>query len=405
MDYSERIIVVQHSFFPESTSVAQLLGDLLGALSVNTEIGVTVLCDQPARSGHRLITPAEHLRPLHIHRTPLPNPGSGLLSARPLRYLTYSCWICAQLLFLPRNATVLCMTTPPLVAFVVAMALQLKRNRMVYYVEDLYPELFHDLGYVRSPWIVRKLTSVGRIVMRRADAIITIGEYMAERIKSVYAVPEGKVNVVHNWSHDTGDLGWPPSTVAGIEERSRFTIVYSGNVGLAHDFSTLPALVRRLADVPGISYRFVGGGEQFLSLAKTFASLGEDRVEFGDYTSRSGVSDTLRDADLLLIAQASKTLGDIVPSKLYTYLAAGRPILFFGPLRSEISAVIRGYDLGFVLSNRFDVDRAVEYVNFLMANPRYMRAVSRRARLLFEDHFTFEHAYAQLRPILVKGHA
>ena len=399
-DQPDNIVIVQSSFFPDTTSVAQLLTDLVSRLQQAVGVQTTVLCDSSPHVVPATAVPAG-IRSVDIRRLRLPHRPRWILGRRPIRYAAYILWVWGSLLVGYRGSTVVSMTTPPLVAFAVAMALQFRRNRMVYYVEDLYPELFHDLGYVSSPWLVRKLSSMSRIVLRRAQAVIVIGEYMAARIRSVYGVDNRKLHVVPNWSHDTGFLGAPPAVVTARSERS-FTILYSGNAGLAHDFTGLGPLVKRLREIPGIRYRFVGGGERFSSVQRMFRNLGEKRVTFAGFTARSAVAETLAMSDLLLIAQDPNTLGDIVPSKVYTYLAAGRPMLFLGPVRSEIGNLILAHDVGYVLSSSYDAQGAAEYIDHLRTNPAYLQAASDRARRLFCERFSLDHAYERLERVLLE---
>lgn len=168
---------------------------------------------------------------------------------------------------------------------------------------------------------------------------------------------------------------------------NEFTLLYSGNMGLAHDFSNLAALIRKLAMASGIRYRFIGGGQARADIENIFDSEKESRVAFQDYTDRSVHSSLIAEADLFIIAQKQETVGDILPSKLYSYLAAGRPILFLGPLNSEIGKLIINNDIGVVLETQDDAFKVAELIKSLICNRSLAVDMGRRARTLFENKY------------------
>ena len=378
------VFVVQYSYYPDQSAVAQLLQDLLVRLTADHGCAVTVLAGSRGRR-------AEQVDGVFVRRPVVSRLERNL--PRALSYTAYAAWIFCRLLFRRRIDVVLVLTTPPLIGFFAALALWFRPGRMVHYVEDLYPELFYDLGYLKQPLLIRKLGLLNRIVFRRAQAIVTIGEYMARRVRLRYRVRGEKISVVHNWSHETG-YQTPQANLP-------FRLVYSGNMGLAHDFSALPELIRQLTAYPDFWYDFVGGGERAETLRRMFLHAGEDRVRFAGYTQRTEVGHTLGRAGVLLISQRQTSVGAILPSKFYSYLAAGRPMLYLGPERSEIADLIGTHDIGIVLSGSHAVHRAVEYLLYVRDNPVYARGAGLRARQLFEERFQFSAAYGKLTPVIL----
>ena len=95
----------------------------------------------------------------------------------------------------------------------------------------------------------------------------------------------------------------------------------------------------------------------------------------------------LAQADLFMISQKKETVGDILPSKLYSYLTAGRPMLFLGPRSSEIGRIILDNDFGVVVENTQDISTARCYIEFLKNNHLIARRINERIRRYSTSHF------------------
>ena len=80
-------------------------------------------------------------------------------------------------------------------------------------------------------------------------------------------------------------------------------------------------------------------------------------------------------------------VGIVHPSKIYSALAAGRPILALGPRRSHIADMVREHDLGWHVEHG-DVDAAVSALTQLADAPREsLRAFGTRARTLIRERY------------------
>ena len=69
-----------------------------------------------------------------------------------------------------------------------------------------------------------------------------------------------------------------------------------------------------------------------------------------------------------------------MPSKFYSYCAAGTPVLFFGPRHSEIGEAVEEHRLGVVVEIDGDVPGSVDYVDRLVSDENLYREVARNCR-------------------------
>lgn len=383
------ILVIQQYFYPDISAVSQLLTELLVHLSQDSDYEFSVLCTGVARPpGRRLTGRIGNVKILHV---PVPRFRRSFTLISVVQTALFHAAVFLYLGLSRRHDVVISMTSPPLVGFTVAMALHWRNERFVYYIEDLYPELLFDSRVITKSFIVKKLSLFNRVTLRRADRTITIGEYMARKLYLNYGIPKASVAVIPNWAPTMRFV--PPRTTGSLK------LLYSGNLGFGHDLRLLVDLVESLKDME-VEYRFVGAGRRFNEAKKLFESAGETRVSFDGYVELSEHAEVLSDANVLIVAQAWRTLGDLVPSKFYSYLAAGRPILFFGPVRSEIGETIEKLELGATVELARDVEGAAGLLRRYATDANYYAEVCRRARETYESRYGLERSAADLRAIL-----
>lgn len=386
---THRVLFIQQYFYPDISAVSQLLGDLVTWLSKVSGLELSVLCSRV----HRTVSPSlGEFEAARIYRTSWSIFGDTTAAGQIVHMATFHVGVFFHLLFSRRYDTVVCMTTPPFIGFTASLALRLRPSkRLVYYVQDLYPEILFDTGIIRKSYLVRKTALFNRVTLHRADAVVVLGDYMTRKLRYNYELSEGRATVIENWTNLV-EYHEPPA-------RGPFVILYSGNLGFAHDFRLLPLLIHRLLEV-NVSYRFVGGGRKFGDIRRVFTSNHERRVVFDSYVDRAEHDSVLADASMFLVAQSAATVGDLLPSKIYSYLAAGRPILFLGPSRSEIGEVILREQIGVVMELEEDVAPGAARIKAYLDDRTEYLETCLRARHYYESHLGLGRSAERLRGVL-----
>jgi colanic acid biosynthesis glycosyl transferase WcaI len=115
---------------------------------------------------------------------------------------------------------------------------------------------------------------------------------------------------------------------------------------------------------------------------------------------KSAHSSVLASGDILLLSQRDETVGDILPSKLYSYLAAGRPMLFLGPRKSEIGELLLNEKIGVILEVPGDLPEVFDFILQISRNRQYYVELCATIRRLFDDRYSQQRAVAQFRDLL-----
>ncbi|KKM78185.1 hypothetical protein LCGC14_1362470, partial [marine sediment metagenome] len=255
---------------------------------------------------------------------------------------------------------------------------------------DLYPEaIIADgaRGFVK--WIAQKLTILMRWAYHSVDLMVDIGECMKKRL-----------NTYHHNAHSATLVPWAlveldsiqkPDDVTRYElfNDAKLALLYSGNMGKAHDFSLILQLARRLyREDPKIVFCFACRGNRFRELAKAVRP-DDYNIRFAPFAKEHEISKRLISADIHLLSLRPEWEGIVVPSKFFGSLAVGRPVLYTGPEGSAIYKWIQEFNIGMVLNQDNMEDVVSELLN-IAKQPDKMRVWQENA---FQAYKYFSKTY------------
>ena len=414
-----RLYFINRYFYPDHSATSQMLSDLVFALA-ERDHQITVITsrlsydDQTGRLPRR-----ETVRGVDVVRLATTGFGRAGLVGRAADYVTFGLAAGWLLLWrLRRGDVVVTKTDPPLLSLVTTPIARLRGARAVNWLQDVFPEVATALGMARGRLSGAALAILHRLrnrALRKASLNIAIGDRMAMEVCRLGVAP-GKVRVIPNWSDGRAICPIPAQhnhlrTKWGL--RDKFVVGYSGNLGRAHDVSTIldaigmnareglvsPVASSSTTDVicasvasdARVSWLFVGGGAQLQKLKAETDRHSDRDVMFRPYQPREALSESLSVPDVHLVTLRPALEGVIVPSKYYGIAAAGRPAIFIGDPDGEIARILKESDTGIVVAEG-DGPALIRAVRELASNPERCEAMGRRARGLFEAKYDFAFA-------------
>ncbi len=271
---------------------------------------------------------------------------------RVLDYASFYVMALFHALIGPRPDVLVALTTPPYIGFIGTFLHLFRGSKFIQWVMDLYPDVMIAHGMLsRNGWLTRLLRLLTRMMLRSADAVWALGPYARRKVAfylgskqrdKVLVVPPWATPALQPWQDDRNDF----RDELGCD--GRFVAMYSGNMGLGHDFETFLKGARQLPDV---LFLFVGGGPRAPEVRRGAIQHGLVNLMFRDYVPKERLSECLSTGDVHILSQLPAWQGCIVPSKLAGIFAVGRPAVFVGGEDNEIAQWIREADAGFVVPN------------------------------------------------------
>ena len=159
----------------------------------------------------------------------------------------------------------------------------------------------------------------------RATRVAVVSESFRAPLR-LYGVPPERIDVLPNWLHiDPVDVDLPTARRRlGWPERS-FLAVHTGNMGLKQDLGNVVEAARALRQNAGVEVVLVGDGSQRAALGRLAGDV--PNLRFVDPVGDADYPLVLAAADVLLVNERPGVRDMSLPSKLTSYLGAGRPIV------------------------------------------------------------------------------
>lgn len=263
---------------------------------------------------------------------------------------------------------------------------RLKRARLVVEVRDLWPAIFVELGVLTNRWIIKLLQRLELAAYHAADAVVVVTEGFRENLIQ-RGVPPSKVHTVRN---GVDADRFSSEVVHGSDTRARLgagpgecLVVYAGALGISHALDKVVEAAALLTDQP-VRFALVGEGAEKQRIAERARELGLTNVHLPGAVARDEVPSVLAAADICLVSLRDVPLfSSFIPSKLFEYLAAEKPVI--GALRGEPAQILRA--AGAVVVPPEKPERLAEEIVALAQDPVRRADLGKEGRRFVEQNF------------------
>ena len=214
----------------------------------------------------------------------------------------------------------------------------------VYNVQDIYPDASHKLGLLQAPGALHVFSALEQFVYARADAVTVIAEDFRHNLLAK-GVPDDKISVIPN-GVDTDFIRPAPRDNAFAREHDllgRFVVLYAGNIGMAQGIETLVETAR-LSGHTNKHFLIVGDGAG-AEVARA-AARELPNVCYLPFQPRARLPEVYASADVGVVLLRPGMAASSMPSKVYSIMAAGKPVAACIDRGSEAWRLIEGVNCG-----------------------------------------------------------
>lgn len=387
------LTVITQFFPPDFAATGQLIEELVRQLEPHN-IDVNVFTGQP---GYAFQTPAapavETNGRLTVRRSQIARLWPKRIRGKAINGVLFCIRAGLNLLRACRHSDVLMLTTaPPFLPILGYLANWLFGTAYVCLIYDLYPDIANELGVIKpNHWLSWVWNAMNRRVWNRAQRLVVLSSTMKDRVAQKCPTIAHKIHVIHNWAD--------PNWIVPLEKHRNwfawkhhlvepFTVLYSGNLGRCHDVETLLNAAKLLKDEP-VQFVIVGSGAKRQALMQDVERHQLSRVRFLPYQNRNDLPYSLTACDLALVSIEQGMEGLVAPSKLYSALAAGRPIGVICEDSSYLRSLIDDAQCGITVTNG-DAEGLASFIKLLQGDRALAERMGAAGRHYLQAHFTPE---------------
>ncbi len=331
------------------------------------------------------------------------------LASRSLEALSFAVTSALVALRLPRADVAYVNSWPILGSGLTTLILRWKRTPIVLSVQDVYPESLVAQGRIRAGgFLSRAIERVDRAIARRSAAVIVISETLRAEYGRTRGLAAPAVHVIRNW----GDESRFESDSAKTQELRRrmgiapdaFLLVYGGNVGVAAGVDCVIEALRRLGS-HRVALLVAGDGTELERCRRLAASLAHGRVAFLNPWPAEETGAVLGSADLLILPTQGRQSLSSVPSKLTSYMLAGKPILASAVPGSDLASVIEKSGAGWTVEPDRPEALSEKIGEILRLSPKELAERGQRGRYHAEKEMSARDSVEAVAELLERASA
>ena len=372
------ILLLNEYYPPDTSATAKMAAQVAEALAQRHR--VTVVAGRPSYDPDARY-PYALLRRSTRNKVTVECVGSTAyprhqMTRRVTNYLSYLALAVPRALALHPDV-ILAMTDPPVAGIAGAFIARLAGRPFVYNIRDLYPDMAVGGDIVRASKWVARWESLHRRALKQAARVIVLGDDMRDRILAKGVATERVVVVRDGATPAPAEMpGRSDPVVQEIRHGFPFVVLHAGNLGFYGAWDTLLATAKILSN-ENTGFVFIGDGANRAALESSARDL--PNVKFAPFRPAEQVAHVMMAGDLHIITVKRGLEGVVVPSKLYSTLAAGRPILVVAPPESDAARIVVESGCG-VAADPDDPVAVAAAICELRAQPLRLAEMGRRAR-------------------------
>ncbi|MEM7140522.1 MAG: glycosyltransferase family 4 protein [Actinomycetota bacterium] len=353
-----RILVVCPHFDPDAAPTGVVITEIVHRLADDGH-EIEVVTSLPWYVSHA-IEPGWGGRPVRTERTawgritrvhPFPTDKRSI-PARALGFAGFTAlatWV--SVVRRRRPDVVLAMSPPLTLGLTGWIAARLRRVPFVFNIQDVFPDVAIEVGAITNPRLIRLLRWLERFTYRRADAVTVLSDDLRDNVEEKLAGRGGTaVRVIPNFvdtdriTPQHGDNAYRREFGLG----DRTVVMYAGNLGFSQPIELMIDTARELRHRADVVFVVNGGGSTRPGLEEAAADL--DNVVFVDFQPPERLPEVLAAGDIHVIALRTGLGRSSVPSKMYSILAAGRPVFASVDAGTEVVRVVERTGAGLAVA-------------------------------------------------------
>ncbi|KGR76408.1 glycosyltransferase family 4 protein [Ureibacillus manganicus] len=404
MKKKKDVLFLCQYFYPEYVSSATLPFDT--ALSLK-EAGFSVdaICGYPREYNLKEIVPLKEThKGINIKRLKYIQLKRSNFIGRLINYFSFTISVAFRFINLKNYRTIIVYSNPPVLPFIATVANKIFGTKVIFVSYDIYPEIAYMTNTITKHSILSKIMNfINKSVFKRINTVVALSNemksYLLEHRASL--APE-QIEVIPNWYKDTGiadnESEINNSLLRSIKSNSNLVVSYFGNMGIAQDIETIIEAIRILRNDSNVHFLFAGHGNKMGILKTTIEQENLKNVTVFDFLHGQDFQDALSISDCFIVSLAEGLTGLAVPSKTYSYMMAGKPIIAIMGEESDIAKDLIENEAGYSVQGRESL-KMVSAIEELRSDSEKLKNMGKNCREIFLNKYTEEkctHQYVRM---------
>lgn len=384
------ILFLCQFFYPEHNSSATLPFDTAQYLA-NHGFSVDALCGYPKEYSDGQAVPLREVKDgVEIQRLRYIQLGRVSTLGRLINYFSFTASALLHIGKLRKYKTVIVYSNPPILPLVPVLANFLFGTKIVFVAYDVYPEIAYASNSLRPGCLIdRAMKWLNHRLYRRVSRVVALTDEMKEfLLEHRPELTEDKVAVIPNWAHEKKAAEPTPEAYKKFGFKpGQFIVSYFGNMGTCQEMETLLGAMRQLKGNPEIQFLFVGHGNKKPHVEEVAKETGNAKVF--DFLTGEAFEQALAVSSCCVVSLEKGLKGMCAPSKYYSYLQAGKPVLAIVEEKSYLAEEVENRGNGcFIPVGK--TEQLVELLYRLQSEKKKVKEMAVRSQQLYNKNYVLQ---------------
>lgn len=395
MKKKKDILFLCQFFYPEYISSATLPYDTAKALS-QEGFSVGVLCGYPKEyNDSKNVLLRENHDGLKIRRLKYLQMNRSNFLGRLINYFSFTASVITRFFSIRNYKSIIVYSNPPILPMVATLASKVFGTKMIFVSYDIYPEIAIRTNMISESSVISKaMRLINRSLYKNVTKVVALSHDMKKFLISHRSqLNEKQIVVIPNWyeNRPNSDIenSYSNTIFENIKAKEKLVISYFGNMGTAQDLNTLIDAMKIMKNNSDVSFIFAGHGNKLPFLKDVVQKEELKNVFIYDFLRGQDFQDALNISDVFVVSLDSGLTGLAVPSKTYSYMMAGKPIISIMSKYADISQDLIDNEAGYSVEVG-DVSSLITAINSIKNNQEKRILMGQNSRNLFKEKYTTE---------------
>lgn len=391
----KKILFLCQYFHPEYISSATLPFDTAMALS-KSGFTVSALTGYPKEYNLTKKVPIkETYESIEISRLKYIQLKRSNFIGRIINYFSFTFSVALRFRRLRQYEAIIVYSNPPILPLIAAMANKFFNTKVVFISYDVYPEIAYFTNTISEDSVISKMMRrVNKSIFKYVNKVVALSNEMKDYLlKHRTALSEHQIEVIPNWYEDKGFsnvIKVPENKLLeAIKTDENLIVSYFGNMGICQDLDPIIEAIRHLKNDRNVQFLFAGHGIKMDHLKNSVETENLNNVHVFDFLHGQDFQDALSISDCFIVSLSDGLTGLAVPSKTYSYMMAGKPVIAIIGAGSDIARDLIDNNAGYAMQAN-DSSKLVHVIKELLNDRVKREYMGENCRKLFLEKYTTE---------------
>lgn len=320
---------------------------------------------------------------------------------RLINYFSFTLRAFLKTSYLKNYSAVVVYSNPPVLPIVPIRAKKKFGTKFIFVAYDVYPEVAYASHSLTQKSLISKIMrSINKRLYSTVDCVVALTDEMKEFLLSNRPeLSQNRVITIANWAHEKESMPNNEAYKRFGYPNKQFVVSYFGNMGTCQDVETMLEAAELLNHDDRVRFLIVGHGNKKDRVAKFIEDKKLKNVQLLDFLTGKDFQQAVAISSCCIVSLEKGLKGTCAPSKYYSYLQGGHPILAIVEEGSYIATEVSKENIGYGIKIG-DGKGLMNAIISMVEDPISCADMGSRAKRLYKEEYAYGIAMERYREII-----